>query len=125
MKASYTIDLSAYDDVETLINELAGKAINFSEENTYYEFIDTASADSTKSRSKFDGGSRTIDLNDVRNDVAEGKTIADAFADRFLAVTGTSYWSRVPEDESEPVTGVKATSLRNGALGNSSTIRVM
>lgn len=81
-RASYTIDLTSYDTtdpdtMESFIEELKGKILNASYHGSY-EFIDT------KEPRAFDAmkhafTSGTVDLNELRNAVTAGSTIADAF----------------------------------------------
>ncbi len=83
--AHWDLDLSAYNDsnetlAEELINKYKGKTLAPDEDNKLqeYEFIDTGSSAGMDGLYKVT--TNTIDLNEVRNQVKAGKTVAEAFA---------------------------------------------
>ena len=88
--AHWDFDLSAYntsneDMVNDLINDYKGRTLEVpsvsifgTDVATTYEFIDTGSSDAMDGLYKITYN--TIDLNDVRNEVKNGKTVAEAFA---------------------------------------------
>lgn len=126
--AEVSIDLSNYQTtnsstLEAFISDLAGKALkddsygsgNLGNKNSftnstngyYYEFIDSASTDLSKNRSKiyqsevsYNVGVTTLDLNTLRNNVNNGgMKIADAFY-QLLKSTGTE---NLKDDDGEDV----------------------
>lgn len=102
-----TVDVSGYTDVEDLIEDLKGKAIARSVSQgytaqtaafkegypydtnsySYYEFVDSASPDPLdrlhRFKTRYAYYTKVIDLNDLRTDVAGGKSIVQAFVDNF------------------------------------------
>ena len=85
-RASYTIDLSAYDTtdgdaLESFIDELKGKNLNV--ESYSWEFIDTK-VDTSFDAMQHSSASRFVDLNELRSAVSGGTTVADAFIDMML-----------------------------------------
>lgn len=83
--AHWDLDLSAYNasdetQAEELINKYKGKTLAPDADNIppEYEFIDTGSSSGMDGLYKVT--INTIDLNDVRNQVKAGKTVAEAFA---------------------------------------------
>ena len=84
--AHWDLDLSAYNAsdetmAEDLINKYKGKTLAPDADNIppEYEFIDTGSSAGMDGLYKVT--TNTIDLNEVRNQVKAGKTVAEAFAD--------------------------------------------
>ena len=80
--AHWDLDLSAYNasdetKAEELINKYKGKTFG-TNMTAEYEFIDTGSSAGMDGLYKVT--TNTIDLNDVRNQVKAGKTVAEAFA---------------------------------------------
>ncbi len=104
-----TVDVSGYTDVEDLIEDLKGTAIarrmgTCSDPNgqlpdfedgypadtnyyRYYEFVDSASPNAIERlhrfKTRYASYTNVIDLNDLRTDVAAGKSIVQAFVDNF------------------------------------------
>ena len=120
-RASYTIDLTAYDttDADTLesfIEELKGKILNASYHGSY-EFIDT------KEPRAFDAmkhafTSGTVDLNELRSAVTAGSTIADAFIGIMTAKNSTCF---------ENPTGTKSLKInayQSEEAGNNETVSI-
>ncbi|SEH23882.1 flagellin [Selenomonas sp. KH1T6] len=93
-RASYTIDLSAYDNtdadaLESFIDELKGKILNASYYGSY-EFIDKKEPrafDAMKHASTYG----TVDLNDLRTAVNGGASIADAFIGIMVGQNGRCF----------------------------------
>ncbi len=136
-KASYSIDLTAYDvtdnvpgtpTLNTFIDELVGKAIEFryysrdSNPNYYsreykYEFIDTTKRESMDAVRKTNiSDFATIDLKQVRTKVQSGMTIADAFTS-VMTSKNSSLFSDA-SGAGTKVLKVQAPSNLSGAEGN-------
>ncbi|MBE6097260.1 MAG: hypothetical protein E7198_05605 [Schwartzia succinivorans] len=134
-----TIDVSGYSDVESLIDDLKGKAIAIGVSDAdkssplyengypydttypamisyhygYTEFVDSASDNPIDGMYKIQG-SYVMDLNSLRDAVANGKSIAEAFADSF-----PSGWTvNKATDSSGNVIGVKFQAYNAGESGN-------
>ena len=131
-----TVDVSGYTNVEDLISDLKGKAIMYplswsSKEESkfenlikplyynYYEFIDSGSAEPLSGMYKI-SGSTVIDLADMRNAVANGKSIGEAFADTFIEKTKNNHTSQIKKatDSSGQTIGISFKALWEGAGGN-------
>ena len=116
-KASYTIDLTGYNTsdstaLETLIKDMAGKAISY---NGYtYEFIDSSKSPALSSINKINSAS-TIDLNSLRSSVTDTTTIATALG-TLLDNQLTN--SDIVKDTNGTVTGVKVS----GSMGSKLTV---
>lgn len=118
-RATYTIDLSAYNTAdsttaEKFIKDLTSKSIHLST-GVSYEFVDSNSTDIDNQQQV--SGSVTINLNSLRTAVAGGTTIAAAFANLM-----SSYAAKVYDTDETTVTGLKFTSTLDGITGNSETI---
>ena len=98
----YELDLSAYDTTDTnvmenFISAWVGKAISHSNYARYYEFIDSKDPSSINSIRKIDNiptlsqYSYALDLNNIRTKVANGQTVASAFADLLGSNYSSSY----------------------------------
>ncbi len=98
-KPYYDLDLSAYDTTDTdvmesFISSWVGKAISHSGDSRYYyDFIDSKDPSSINSVRKIDfvgvygQYGYGIDLNTIRTKVANGQTVASAFADLIVGKT--------------------------------------
>jgi len=98
--ATAVVDVSSYNDVEDLIADLTGKSIGIAppqlasniqfdypmEKNgakyQFYEFVDSASANQLDTMYKINN-SKAFDLNVMRTNVANGKSIGEAFSELF------------------------------------------
>ena len=118
-RATYTIDLAAYNTAdsttaEAFIKDLTSKSIHLST-GVNYEFVDSESTDIDNQQQV--SGSVTISLNSLRTAVAGGTTIAAAFANLM-----SSYAAKVYDTDRTTVTGLKFTSTLDGITGNSEKI---
>lgn len=120
--AHWDIDLSAYNTsdaakAEDFIKAYLGKAVYMSGRSGYeYEFIDTGTSSGMDGLYKI-ANSRTIDLNEVRNGVAAGKTVAEAFSAVVVNELGTSYAQEITAADGT-VTGVSFLADMPGENGN-------
>ncbi len=121
-RASYTMDLSEYDDtdadtLEEFISALKGKGITTSYGTI--EFIDTKVPSSMDAIRHFPSGG-ALDLNTLRSSVTEGGSVtaADAFIHLMKNFNGYSDAS----DESGKK--LKVTASRTETAGNSETISI-
>ncbi|WP_027397409.1 flagellin [Anaerovibrio lipolyticus] len=85
-----------------------------------YEFIDTGKAPSVDSIAKLRNSTK-VDLNTVRESVASGQTVAEAFANLITSKVG-SVLSEVIKNGSDEITGVKIKATTPGTAGNSQAI---
>ena len=122
--ASYTIDLSSYDNtdadqMEYFIGELKGKILNASFHGSW-EFIDKKvdiSLDAIQHSSTTGGA---IDLNKIREAVAGGTTIADAFIGLMTATNGSCF-----EKETAAVSkGLKINAYMLETAGNNEEVSI-
>lgn len=115
--AHWDFDLSAYNIssesmVNALINDYKGRTLEIPDEDVFrknytqtYEFIDTGSSDAMDGLWKYTSSTKNIiDLNDVRNEVKNGKTVAEAFA---LVVS-----TRINNNEPTEIYGRPVTTFR-------------
>lgn len=118
--AHWDFDLSAYNVssesmVNALINDYKGRTLEVPSVSSFgtdvtniYEFIDTGSSDAMDGLYKITYN--TIDLNDVRNEVKNGKTVAEAFA----SVVSTRINNNEPtEIYGRPVTTFRAELIKS------------
>lgn len=144
-----TVDVSGYTDVEDLIGDLKGKAIarSTSQGSTaqnplfekgypydtdnyrYYEFVDSASSDPLdrlhRFKTRYPDYTKVIDLNNLRLDVAAGKSVAQAFADNFPTDNNPNpkYNSvTVETDGSGNTIGIKFKALAQDSSGNNENL---
>ena len=152
MNAHYQIDLSGYTNVEDLISELTGKAIQYdvppykNSTDMYYEFIDTSDSTSTKALAKIGVNSRgkypdfnsdktdynytdttTIDLNEIRDAVNNsGVSIIDAFVDVMQSKNANIFQPAyaVDGDSTTAVIGLNIMSHYANVRGNDELVYV-
>lgn len=125
VNAYHEIDLSAYDDssdgtLNDFIGGLVGKtmSLQYKTDSPYvkYEFIDKKNEESMNAKQQ-SAGSKTVDLNKIRESVKNGDTVADAFiklmkdqhATRFTSEAGSKVLkvNAWPDYEGEAGNGVK------------------
>lgn len=113
-KATCSIDLSGYNTsdsavLETLIKDMAGKAISY--DGYTYEFIDSSKSPALASINKLGSVTQTIDLNALRSSVTVSTTIATALGNLLDAQLTNS---DVVKDAGGAVTGVKLSASGTG-----------
>lgn len=116
--AHWDLDLSAYNAsdetmAEDLINKYKGKTFgtNITAE---YEFIDTGSSAGMDGLYKVT--TNTIDLNEVRNQVKAGKTVAEAFANLLHGRIGNT--EILTAADNTTVNGIRIKAVYPGEAGN-------
>ena len=116
--AHWDLDLSAYNasdetKAEELINKYKGKTFgtNITAE---YEFIDTGSSAGMDGLYKVT--TNTIDLNEVRNQVKAGKTVAEAFAKVLHGRIGNM--EILTAADNTTVNGIRIKAVYPGEAGN-------
>ena len=120
--AHWDLDLSAYNAsdetmAEDLINKYKGKTFgtNITAE---YEFIDTGSSAGMDGLYKVT--TNTIDLNDVRNQVKAGKTVAEAFAKVLHGRNGNT--EILTAADNTTVNGIRMKATSPGEAGNTQKV---
>lgn len=123
--AHWDLDLSAYNAsdetmAEELINKYKGKTLAPDEDNRppEYEFIDTGSSAGMDGLYKVT--TNTIDLNEVRNQVKAGKTVAKAFADVLHGHIGNT--EILTAADNTTVNGIRMKAASQGEAGNSQKV---
>ncbi len=123
--AHWDLDLSAYNAsdetmAEDLINKYKGKTLAPDADNRppEYEFIDTGSSAGMDGLYKVT--TNTIDLNEVRNQVKAGKTVAEAFANVLHGRIGNTEILTAADNTTVNAIRMKATSP--GEVGNSQKV---
>lgn len=127
-RATATIDVSGYSNVENLIADLTGKAITglsncepyllaIDNSTKIFEFVDSASSNPLDRMNKIK--STVKDLNDLRGYVAAGKTIGEAFAELFSDQMIAPAQVEEAKDTSGNTIGVKFIASQSGSKGNS------
>lgn len=123
--AHWDLDLSAYNDsnetlAEELINKYKGKTLAPDEDNKLqeYEFIDTGSSAGMDGLYKVT--TNTIDLNEVRNQVKAGKTVAEAFANVLHGHIGNT--EILTAADNTTVNGISFKAASPGEAGNKQKI---
>lgn len=121
-KAHWDLNLSAYNasdetKAEDLINKYKGKTLAPDADNRppEYEFIDTGSSAGMDGLYKVT--TNTIDLNDVRNQVKAGKTVAEAFANVLHGRIGNNTEILTAADNTT-VNGIRIKAASPGEAGN-------
>ena len=119
-RATYDIDLSAYDTtdadaLEGFIAALKDKAIQFPSRT--YEFLDSTNSNSLAAIQKI-GGSTVINLQNLRTAVSNGTTIADAFIN---LMTAGGYLEGITNDNQKIL---RATSTQKGTAGNDDEVKI-
>lgn len=122
-KAHWDFNLSAYNasdetKAEELINKYKGKTLAPDADNRppEYEFIDTGSSAGMDGLYKVT--TTTIDLNDVRNQVKAGKTVAEAFANVLRGRIGNSNTEILTAADNTTVNGISIKAASPGEAGN-------
>lgn len=120
--AHWDLDLSTYNAsdetmAEDLINKYKGKTFgtNITAE---YEFIDTGSSAGMDGLYKVT--TNTIDLNDVRNQVKAGKTVAEAFANVLHGRIGNT--EILTAADNTTVNGISIKAVYPGEAGNTQKV---
>lgn len=115
------MNLSAYNAsdetmAEELINKYKGKTLAPDADNRppEYEFIDTGSSAGMDGLYKVT--TNTIDLNEVRNQVKAGKTVAEAFADVLHGHIGNT--EILTAADNTTVNGIRMKATSPGEAGN-------
>lgn len=123
--AHWDLDLSAYNAsnetlAEELINKYKGKTLAPDEDNRppEYEFIDTGSSAGMDGLYKVT--TNTIDLNEVRNQVKAGKTVAEAFADVLHGHIGNT--EILTAADNTTINGISIKAASPGEAGNKQKI---
>lgn len=123
--AHWDLDLSAYNAsdetmAEDLINKYKGKTLAPDEDNRppEYEFIDTGSSAGMDGLYKVT--TNTIDLNEVRNQVKAGKTVAEAFANVLHGRIGNT--EILTAADNTTVNGIRMKAASPGEAGNSQKV---
>lgn len=123
--AHWDLDLSAYNAsdetmAEDLINKYKGKTLAPDEDNRppEYEFIDTGSSAGMDGLYKVT--TNTIDLNEVRNQVKAGKTVAEAFANVLHGRIGNT--EILTAADNTTVNGIRMKATSPGEAGNSQKV---
>lgn len=116
--AHWDLDLSAYNAsdetlAEDLINKYKGKTFG-TNMTAEYEFIDTGSSAGMDGLYKVT--TNTIDLNDVRNQVKAGKTVAEAFAKVLHGRIGNT--EILTAADNTTVNGIRIKAVYPGEAGN-------
>ena len=120
--AHWDLDLSAYNDsdetmAEDLINKYKGKTFG-TNRTAEYEFIDTGSSAGMDGLYKVT--TNTIDLNEVRNQVKAGKTVAEAFANVLHGRIGNT--EILTAADNTTVNGIRMKATSPGEVGNSQKV---
>lgn len=120
--AHWDLDLSAYNAsnetmAEDLINKYKGKTFG-TNTTAEYEFIDTGSSAGMDGLYKVT--TNTIDLNEVRNQVKAGKTVAEAFANVLHGRIGNS--EILTAADNTTVNGIRMKATSPGEVGNSQKV---
>lgn len=120
--AHWDLDLSAYNAsketmAEDLINKYKGKTFG-TNRTAEYEFIDTGSSAGMDGLYKVT--TNTIDLNEVRNQVKAGKTVAEAFANVLHGrIDNTEILTAA---DNTTVNGIRMKATSPGEVGNSQKV---
>lgn len=120
--AHWDLDLSAYNasdetKAEELINKYKGKTFG-TNMTAEYEFIDTGSSAGMDGLYKVT--TNTIDLNDVRNQVKAGKTVAEAFANVLHGRIGNT--EILTAADNTTVNGISIKAVYPGEAGNTQKV---
>lgn len=120
--AHWDLDLSAYNAsdetmAEDLINKYKGKTFG-TNTTAEYEFIDTGSSAGMDGLYKVT--TNTIDLNEVRNQVKAGKTVAEAFANVLHGRIGNT--EILTAADNTTVNGIRMKATSPGEAGNSQKV---
>ncbi len=116
-------NVSDADKAEELIDAMVGKAFSRSYNSTNYEFIDSGKAPAMESINKINSSSQ-IDLNTIRENVENGQTVSEAFANLIISKLGSAYTEAI-KNGSDEVTGVKIKANTPGTSGNNQYVTFM
>lgn len=119
--AHWDLDLSDYNasdetKAEELINKYKGKTFG-TNTTAEYEFIDTGSSSGMDGLYKVT--TNTIDLNEVRNQVKAGKTVAEAFANVLHGHIGNTEILKAADNTTN---GIRIKATYPGKAGNSQKV---
>ncbi|MCF2601892.1 hypothetical protein I6E26_10145 [Anaerovibrio lipolyticus] len=122
--AHWDLDLSAYNAsdetmAEELINRYKGKTFG-TNTTTEYEFIDTGSSSGMDGLYKVT--TNTIDLNEVRNQVKAGKTVAEAFANVLNGLNGHIGNTEILKAADNTTNGIRIKATSPGEAGNNQKV---
>ncbi len=123
--ASYTMDLTAYDTTDAdklneFVDAILGKTLSVN--YTKYGFIDTTVPTSIEAVQQNGSDVIDVDLKTLRNAVAGGQTIADAFINLMLGTGNTKFSDG--SDTGAGTKGLTVTASRAGTSGNYETISI-
>ncbi len=123
--AHWDLDLSAYNasderKAEELINKYKGKTLAPDADNIppEYEFIDTGSSSGMDGLYKVT--TNTIDLNEVRNKVKDGETVAEAFANVLHGHIGNT--EILTAADNTTINGISIKAASPGEAGNNQKV---
>lgn len=122
--AHWDLDLSAYNasdetKAEELINKYKGKTFG-TNTTAEYEFIDTGSSSGMDGLYKVT--TNTIDLNEVRNKVKAGETVAEAFANVLHGHIGNTGNTEILKAADNTTNGIRMKATSPGEAGNSQKV---
>ena len=122
--AHWDLNLSAYNAsdetmAEELINRYKGKTFG-TNTTTEYEFIDTGSSSGMDGLYKVT--TNTIDLNEVRNRVKAGETVAEAFANVLNVLNGHIGNTEILKAADNTTNGIRIKATSPGEAGNNQKV---
>lgn len=122
--AHWDLNLSAYnasDEImaEELIKRYKGKTFG-TNTTTEYEFIDTGSSSGMDGLYKVT--TNTIDLNEVRNRVKAGETVAEAFANVLNGLNGHIGNTEILKAADNTTNGIRIKATSPGEAGNNQKV---
>jgi len=123
--ATYTLNLSGYTNVETVIDDLTSDTTNHTDKGLklsngqLLEFYDSKNSSYELNTARKLAGSTMVDLNNVRTAVSGGATLAAALSQAI--VSANSYTSLIT-DASGQATGVLVSATTAGDAGNNQTV---
>ena len=122
--AHWDLDLSDYNasdetKAEELINKYKGKTFG-TNTTAEYEFIDTGSSSGMDGLYKVT--TKTIDLNEVRNRVKAGETVAEAFANVLNGLNGHIGNTEILKAADNTTNGISIKATSPGEAGNNQKV---
>lgn len=122
--AHWDLDLSDYNasdetKAEELINKYKGKTFG-TNTTAEYEFIDTGSSSGMDGLYKVT--TNTIDLNEVRNRVKAGETVAEAFANVLNVLNGHIGNTEILKAADNTTNGIRIKATSPGEAGNNQKV---
>lgn len=122
--AHWDLDLSDYNasdetKAEELINKYKGKTFG-TNTTAEYEFIDTGSSSGMDGLYKVT--TNTIDLNEVRNQVKAGETVAEAFANVLNVLNGHIGNTEILKAADNTTNGIRIKATSPGEAGNNQKV---